>query len=129
MFRNTFVEDPAQVLFSPKILPLICGTDGLVCGTVDLSLGSMLKLNFENLFSPRSIVPNSIGFQNIPNNYAGDGVRAFTLTGSMSIGMEDVFIGLPDGLWLPLLGFDAAPLGGIGTNGASVDIDYSLGPP
>jgi hypothetical protein len=90
---------------------------------------SELNLNIENLFSPASIVENSIGFQTLPAGYTQDGqtiATTTTLTGSMTIGMTNVLIELPEGIWLPLLGFDAAPVGKIGTNGAGVDVNYSL---
>ena len=53
----------------------------------------------------------------------------FALTGSMEIEMKNVFMRLPDGFWWPLLPFDALSLGKIGTNGANMSIDYSLGVP
>jgi hypothetical protein len=129
-FQNIFVEDPPQVLFSLKILPPICADTGMSCPSVALTDNpSELNLNIENLFSPASIVENSIGFQTLPAGYTQDGqtiATTTTLTGSMTIGMTNVLIELPEGIWLPLLGFDAAPVGKIGTNGAGVDVNYSL---
>jgi hypothetical protein len=93
---------------------------------VDLAQASILNLNFENLFSPPSILPNSIGFQNVPDNYAGDGQPGFTLTGAMKIGFTNVFVKLPDGILAPLLDFDAVPIGKITTNG-NVNVTHDLG--
>jgi hypothetical protein len=130
LFQNTFVEDPPQVLFSLKILPPICADTGMACPSVTLANNfSELNLNFENLFSPASIIENSIGFQNLPAGYTQDGqtiAATTTLSGNMSIGMTNVFIKLPEGIWIPLLGFDAASAGEIGTNGANVDVSYNL---
>jgi hypothetical protein len=102
----------------------------MACPSVTLANNfSELNLNFENLFSPASIVENSIGFQNLPAGYTQDGqtiAATTTLSGNMSIGMTNVFIKLPEGIWIPLLGFDAASAGEIGTNGANVDVSYNL---
>ncbi|HEV8042532.1 MAG TPA: hypothetical protein VGP62_26885 [Bryobacteraceae bacterium] len=128
--RNVFVEDPPQVLFSLKILPPICATNGVFCPpNPNLAQGSKVHLNIENLFSPSSSIGNSIGFQNVPAGYVAPGSAAFTSTGDMSINMKNVFI-KSGFIWLPLLSFDATgPIGKIGTNGNNVNIVYSVGAP
>ncbi len=89
LYRNIFVEDPPQTLFSLKILFPECNDpnsprDGN-CNDVDLSQSSVLNLYIENLSTPPSVVQNSIGFQTLPPGFA-DGAQTFpsgyTLTGS-----------------------------------------------
>ena len=66
LFRNILVEDPPNVLFSLKILFPECGDPNNprddTCIEVDLTLPSVLNLNIENLCTPASLQPNSIGF-------------------------------------------------------------------
>jgi hypothetical protein len=128
LYRNIFVEDPPQVLFSLKIVPprSSANTD-----QINLMDTSVLNLNIENVFTPASIVENSIGFQNLPSTYTfGSPLQTFpdgyTLTGSMKIGLTNVFIKQPEGFWIPLLGFDAVPVGKLKPNGADVNVDYGL---
>ncbi len=132
LFQNIFVDDPPQVLFSLKILPPICADTGMTCPSVALTNNpTVLNLNIENLFTPTSNIENSIGFQNLPAGYTQDGqtiTATTTLTGNMDIGFSNVLIKLPDGLWVPLLGFDAGPVGKVGTNG-DVNVNYRLGLP
>ena len=131
LFQNIFLDDPPQVLFSLKILPPICADTTMSCPSVTLTNNpAVLNLNIENLFTPASNVENSIGFQTLPAGYMQDGqtiTATTTLTGSMNVGLANVFIKLPDGLWVPLLGFDAEPVGKVETNGANVNVNYSLG--
>jgi hypothetical protein len=92
---------------------------------------SVLNLNIENVFTPASIVQNSIGFQNLPSTYTfGSPLQTFpggyTLEGSMKIGLTNVFIKLPSGIWLPLLGLDAVSIGKLKPNGDDVHINYGL---
>jgi hypothetical protein len=137
VFRNIYVEDPPQVLFSIKIVPPVNCT-ATTCVATFLTLNSSLvQLKIENLFSPQSIIKNSIGFQTIPKGFianATDTVSFFptdyTLTGKMNIELTNVWIKLPFGLALPLTNsFTADWLGKISTNGPGVQVNYSLGPP
>jgi hypothetical protein len=128
LYRNIFVEDPPQVLFSLKIVPprMNSATD-----QVNLMDSSVLNLNIENVFTPPSIVENSIGFQTLPAGYTfGSPSQSFpngyTLAGSMNIGVTNVLIKLPDGIWVPLVGFDAASIGKVETNGDNVNVKYGL---
>ena len=128
LYRNIFVEDPPQVLFSLKIIPPRAGSN---TDQINLMDTSVLNLNIENVFTPASIVQNSIGFQNLPSTYTfGDPLQTFpggyTLAGSMKIGLTNVFIKLPYGIWLPLIGLDALPVGKLKTNGNDVDVSYKL---
>jgi hypothetical protein len=134
VFRNIFVEDPPQVLFSLKVMPPNCGLIGLgSCPSVDLTSASLLNLSIENLFSPQSLVSNSIGFDTLQAGYVNNGLMPpqtfasdYTLTGSMSIGLTNVFIRLPFGIWLPLTSADASAVGKINTNGNTVNIKYGI---
>ena len=126
VFRNIFVEDPPQVLFSLEIVPLDCSLIGLGnCPDVLLTMKSKLNLNIEN---PQSVVANSIGFGILDAGYTSItklGTQYFpsdyTLTGSMNIGLTNVFIKAPPGIWLPLISADAMLAGKIGTTSASQD--------
>jgi hypothetical protein len=135
VFRNIFVEDPPQVLFSLKIDPSVnCPKD--FCSATFLKQSSSVNLKIENLFSPQSIIKNSIGFQTLPAGYianATDTVSYFptdyTLKGSMKIDLTNVWIKSRDGLVLPLFNpFDAEWFGKISTNG-DADVKYDLGFP
>jgi hypothetical protein len=131
VFRNIFVEDPPQVLFSLKIIPPICSPSFLVCRSVTLTKDSVVKLNIENLFTPVSIVENSIGFQILPAGYPitlPDGSTMnlpadYTLTGSMKIGLTNVWLTLPDGRVKALTSANADAVGKIETNGDNVNLD------
>src|SRR5262249_17753564 len=67
LYRNIFVDDPPQVLFSLKILPPNCSQTGRTCVGATLTDPSSMTLNIENLTSPVSAVQNSIGFQTLPS--------------------------------------------------------------
>jgi hypothetical protein len=130
VFRNIYVEDPPQVLFSLKIVPPVNCPDGSVfCTAADLTASSSVNLTIENLHSPESIVANSIGFQTLPNGYTtqnGDVVSTgFTLTGSMNIGLDNVMLTSPSGTVTQLTAANAATVGKLSTNGANVDIAYA----
>jgi len=92
-----------------------------------------VSLKIENLYSPQSIVENSIGFETLPAGYianATDTVSYFpsdyTLTGSMKIGLTNVWIKSRDGFVLPLLNpFEGEWFGKVSTNG-DVDVQYGL---
>ncbi len=130
LFRNIFVEDPPQVLFSLKIVPPVtCAGGGVSCTAAGLMPSSSVNLNIENLHSPESIVQNSIGFQTVPAGYttvSGDTVStAFTLTGTMNIGLDNVMLTSPSGTVTQLTAANAATVGNLSTNGANVDIAYA----
>jgi hypothetical protein len=135
VFRNIFIEDSPQVLFSLKIVPPRCDQGGLPapCPAVTLSDMSLLNLQIENLFSPVSQAQNSVGFEILEPGYtlggADPGVPLpYTLTGSMNVSFKNVFLRKDDGLWLPLLEFDATSTGKIYPNG-NVNLKYSVGLP
>jgi hypothetical protein len=74
-------------------------------------------------------VQNSIGFETLPPGYTTGGVPPpfplpYTLTGTMNIGMTNVFLRTEFGLWLPLLYFDVGDVGKITTNGGGLTITY-----
>jgi len=120
VYRNIYVEDPPQVLFSLKILPEDCGLLGLTrkCPSTPLTLPGVLNLNIKHVSTPASIVENSIGFQNATSpEFTG------TLTGSMNIGLNDVNV-TSDGTVTTLTSANAKGVGKIGTNGNNVNIDY-----
>jgi hypothetical protein len=133
-YRNIFIDDVPRVLFSLKILPPICAPTGLVCVDADLTASSTLKLNIENLFTPQSVVRNSIGFQNVPAGYTYEFPKGtthtvpanFTLAGTMCINLTNAFTRLSNGVWLPLTSGDAFPLGKIKTNGDDVNVNYKF---
>jgi hypothetical protein len=130
VFRNIYVEDPPQVLFSLKIIPPVsCAGGGVPCTAAGLLPSSSVNLTIENLHSPQSIVQNSIGFENIPAGYttvSGDTVSTgFTLTGTMNIGLENVMLTSPSGTVTQLTAANAATVGNLSTNGANIDIAYA----
>lgn len=132
VFRNIFVEDPPQVLFSIKIDPSVDCPDGF-CTATFLENKSLVNLKIENLYSPQSIIENSIGFQTLPGGYianATDTVSYFptnyTLRGSMNIDLTNVLIKLPSGFIVPLTNdLDAKWFGKVLTNGA-VNLNFKL---
>jgi hypothetical protein len=127
VFKNIFLDEAPRVLFSLKIVPPICADTGNVCPVVVLSQASELNLSIENLFSPVSTLPNSIGFQNVPANYAGNGQPGQTLSGSMKINMTNVFLQQSSGAFVLLTSADALSLGEIHTNG-NVAVQYGFDP-
>jgi hypothetical protein len=134
-YRNVFVDDPPQVLFSLKIVAPACAGLGLFSTClhlVDLSRPSILNLAIENLMTPPSVAPNSIGFQNLgdyPYEFPAGTFNVlpagYTLTGSMILGLTNVIFELPDGTLRPLTNANAGTLGQINTNG-SVIANYGL---
>jgi hypothetical protein len=117
LYRNIYVEDPPRVLFSLKILPVICSSIRMkTCPEVDASQPSILNLNIENVFTPASIVKNSIGFQNLPGGS--------TLKGSMNIGLTNVVVTSRQGAATPLTNANATILGNVVTNGDHVNVEY-----
>jgi hypothetical protein len=135
VFRNIFVGDPPQVLFSLKINPSVNCPVG-VCVASFLQQQSLVNLTIENLYSPQSIIENSIGFETLPPDYianASDTTSGFpngyTLQGKMNINLTNVWIKLPSGFIFPLTNsFDGKWVGKISTNGAGVNVKYGLGP-
>jgi hypothetical protein len=131
VFRNIFVEDPPQVLFSLKIVPPVCnliGLDGSCPGKVTLTDSSTLDLTIENLFTPPSAVQNSIGFQILPPGSKKCNTSSYTLTGKMSINLTNVFIKMPDGTFQLLTSQNAWTLGQVSTNGSNVNVNYGFVP-
>jgi hypothetical protein len=135
VFRNIFVEDQPRVLFSLKIVPPVnCPTTssgiGAVCGATSIMDSSYMALNIENLYSPVSLVQNSIGFESLPANYVtqtGDTIASpFTLTGKINVNLTNIFIRENGGFVVPLLGFDGAYLGNVSTHGDDVNVKYGL---
>jgi len=117
IYRNIYVEDPPQVLLSLKILPAICSSIRMkTCPEVDVTQPSVLNLNIENVFTPESVVKNSIGFQNLPGGS--------TLKGSMNIDLANVVVTLRHGVATPLTSANAAILGKVVTNGDHVNVEY-----
>lgn len=137
VFRNIYVEDPPQVLFSIKIVPPVNCTDPTCVATFLTQNSSVVQLKIQNLFSPQSVIENSIGFQIIPKGFIANATDTtsifpsnFTLLGTMNIELTNVWIKLPFGLALPLTNsFTADWLGKISTNGSGVHVNYSLGSP
>jgi uncharacterized protein (TIGR03437 family) len=120
VYRNIYVEDAPRVLFSLKILPPDCSLKGLTtCPVLDPTLLGILNLNLENIYTPASIVQNSIGFQNV------DGTN---LIGSMNLNFTNVMLTLPNGTVTPLTSANAATTGNIGTNGDNISITYASVP-
>jgi hypothetical protein len=116
LYKNIFLEDAPQVLFSLKILPPDCDLvtfEGAGCPTpVDLTQSSVLNLIIESLFTPPSVQENSIGFETLIN-YPNSGPALpsqYTLTGSINISLTSVLL-----------------VGKMVTNGKGVNVKY-LGP-
>jgi hypothetical protein len=138
IYRNIFVDEAPRVLFSLKILPPDCDLAGLKvsggCPAIDLTLPSEVNLKIENVFTPQPIIQSSIGFQTLPAGFfydfpANTKVTVptdFTLTGTMNINMTNVFVMLPNGIWLPLTTNDAGSVGLVRTNGENVNLIYNL---
>jgi hypothetical protein len=132
LYRNIFVDDPPQVLFSLKILPPICATTNLTCVGATLTDPSSVALNIENLTSPVSAVQNSIGFQTLPAGYSQNGQAfpsVYTLTGSMNIGLTNITLTPPNGTPTVLTSANAGTLGKLSTNGANVNLSYAVASP
>jgi len=113
LYKNIYVEDAPQVLFSLKILPPDCDLTSFDAGCpvlVDLTQSSMLNLKIENVFTPRSIEQNSIGFETL-NGYTNPvGMSLppiYTLMGNMNISLTNVFVA-----------------GKIVTSGDNVNVEY-----
>jgi uncharacterized protein (TIGR03437 family) len=120
VYRNIYVEDPPRTLFSLKILPFDCSLNGVTtCPTENLSQTSILNLNIENLFTPASVIQNSIGFQTVSGT---------TLPGTINIGLTNIMITPTDGTATPLSSANATSLGNITTNGSIVNIQYASAP-
>ncbi len=132
LYRNIFIEDPPQTLFSLKILFPECNDPNSPrdddCAQVDLTQPSLLNLYIENLSTPPSVGENSIGFQTLPAGFA-DGSQtfpsAYTLTGSMNITLSNTTLLLPNGTVTALTSANAASVGKIGTNGGPVNLNYA----
>ena len=130
LYRNIFVEDPPQVLFSLKIIPPVnCPSPGTACTKATLQQPSQMSLNIENLYSPVSLVENSIGFQTLPAGYTTQANEtfpsAYTLTGTININLANVMLTPPNGTAKVLTSTNASSLGKLATNGANVNVAYS----
>lgn len=128
VYRNIFVEDPPQVLFSLKILPPICAQNGATCLNATLTDSSSVKLSIENLSSPTSVVSNSIGFQTLPAGFSQDSQTfssAYTFTGTMNVDLAGVMLTPSSGTAAALTNSNATSLGKLTTNGANVNLAYS----
>jgi uncharacterized protein (TIGR03437 family) len=131
LYRNIFIEDAPRTLLSLKITFPECDDPNQPrddnCAQVDLTQPSLLNLNIENLFSPASIVQNSIGFQTLSAGFA-DGNQtfpsAYTLTGSMNIGLSNVILTSPSGTATTLTSANALTAGNIGLNGGPVNFNF-----
>ena len=126
LYRNIFVEDPPQALFSLKIAPPRLRNPALV-SSVNLRQPSVLNLNIENVVTPPSTVANLIGFQDLPAGYdffSQHFDSRFTMTGSMNIGLTDIDITSPDGRQTDLTSANAATVGKVATNGDGINLDY-----
>ena len=135
VFRNIFVEDPPQVLFSLKIDPSVsCPKD--FCSATFLRQSSSLSLKIENLYSPESIVKNSIGFEILPAGYIANATDSasyfptdYTLKGLMHIDLANVWIKSRDGVVQAILSWPAAQLFGNVSIHGDVDMNYTQGLP
>ena len=116
-YRNIYIEDPPRVLFSLKILPFVCAN--CISRTIDLTQPSVLNLSLENIFTPPSILQNSIGFQT---------VNGAPLTGSMNIGLTNIMLTSSNGTATPLTNANAATDGKVTTNGSQLNIAYGTLP-
>ena len=121
VYRNIVVEDPPRTLFSLKITSPQCNDkdgprDGN-CTPALLGSDSLLNLRIENVFTPPSLVENSIGFQTV------DGTA---LTGVMHIALANVFVRQPDGTVRLLTGANPDVVGGVTTRGDRVYVRYSF---
>jgi hypothetical protein len=139
VYRNIYVDDTPQVLLSLKILPPDCDLAGLPtggCPAIDLTQPSVVNLQIENLFTPPSVIDNSIGFQTLPAGFTYDfpvGVSHtlaanYTLTGNMNIALTNVLVEQPNGSMTPLTSANAASVGQVTTNGNNVDLSYTFVP-
>jgi uncharacterized protein (TIGR03437 family) len=131
LYRNIYVEDAPRTLLSLKITFPECNDPNQPrddnCAQVDLTQPSLLNLNIQNLFSPASVVQNSIGFQTLPAGFV-DGTQSFpsayTLTGSMNIGLSNVVITSPGGTATTLTSANALTAGNIGINGVPATLNF-----
>ena len=131
LYRNIFVEDPPQTLLSLKIVFPECNDPNAPrageCTGATLTLPSVLNLNIDNLWSPPSVVQNSIGFQTLPAGFTAGSQTfptAYTLTGTMNINLSNVMVTSPSGARSTLTSTNAAAVGKIGTNGANIGLHY-----
>jgi hypothetical protein len=131
LFRNIFVEDSPQVLFSLKIVPPRANAN---TSSVNLTTPSVLNLNIENVFSPPSIVENSIGFQTLPAGYTffdQSFPDQYVLSGSININLTNIFAMAPNRLPVPVTSQNTSAIGGVATNsadGSSVNVKYEFDP-
>jgi hypothetical protein len=131
LFRNIFVEEAPQVLFSLKIVP---PRENANTSSVILTTPSVLNLNIENVFSPPSIVNSSIGFQTLPAGFTffdQSFPDEYVLPGSININLTNLFATAPGRLPVPITSQNTAAIGGIAINsadGSTVNVNYKFSP-
>jgi hypothetical protein len=101
-----------------------------------LRQSSSLSLKIENLYSPESIVKNSIGFEILPAGYIANATDSasyfptdYTLKGLMHIDLANVWIKSRDGVVQAILSWPAAELFGNLSVHGDVDMNYTQGLP
>ena len=112
---------------SAIFLPPICAATGQVCRSATLTDTSAVHLRIENLFSPVSLVDNSIGFETLPAGYTQDGQifdGEYALKGDIRVELTNVFLEVDEGSWVPLTQSDGDRIGRIETYGHHVDVTY-----
>ena len=140
VYRNIFVEEAPNVLFSLKILPPDCKLIGLKfdsCPIIDMTAAANIALTIENVFTPQSLIGNSIGFQTLPEGFqydypaVGDTITEpseYPLHGTLSINLTNVFLKLNNGFVVPLTAANASGDGMITPHNSVVNLNYSLSP-
>lgn len=134
LYRNIYIDDPPQTLFSLKIVFPECNDPNSPrygdCKQVDLTQPSLFNLYIENVVTPHITGEDSIGFQNLlPGITDGQNFPdGYTLTGSMNIGLTNVTITKADGTVKQLNAGDAVSVGKINPNGSGINIVYTNSP-
>ena len=135
LYRNIYIDDPPQTLFSLKITFPECNDPDSPrygdCKQVDLTQSSLVNLYIENVVTPHIPGQDAIGFQTLPPGIT-DGQNfpsGYTLTGSINIGLTNVTIAKGDGTVKQLNAADAVSVGKITTgNGSGINIIYTNSP-
>ncbi len=134
LYRNIYIDDPPQTLFSLKILLPECNDPNSPrygdCKQVDLTQSSLFNLCIENVVTPHIPGEDAIGFQTLPPGIT-DGQNfpnGYTLTGSMNIALTNVTIAKGDGTVKQLNAADAVSIGKITTGGTGMNIVYTNSP-
>jgi hypothetical protein len=133
VFRNIFVEESPQVLFSVKIMPAQCGLIGLgSCPGTEISAESYINLDIENLYSPPSLVSNSFGFDTLIAPYVNQAPNGrlqiltsdYQLKGTMNIRLKNVMLETKPGVWVPLTDGPFSP--GLGQIVAHGNVNFTF---